>query len=178
MDHLDRLNQKLRNRERIFGYTIYLPNTYMQMEYMPQGVDYVLFDCEHGPHDEDSYAAYYRHFRALGIPTITRIADAEYHLAARAMDCGSDGLLIPRVETMEQVRAAVETLTEEALTERGVRAKKIEVETDISTRGDIYIQHVTLVVDKQNVPIAKAVGEVLTKQWEVPVEVTTEEGSD
>lgn len=108
MDHLDRLNQKLRNRERIFGYTIYLPNTYMQMEYMPQGVDYVLFDCEHGPHDEDSYAAYYRHFRALGIPTITRIADAEYHLAARAMDCGSDGLLIPRVETMEQVRAAVD----------------------------------------------------------------------
>lgn len=108
MDHLDRLNEKLRTGQRVFGYTVYLPNTYMQMEYMPEGVDYILFDCEHGPNDEDSYAPYYRHFRALGIPTITRIADAEYHLAARAMDCGSDGLLIPRVETVDQVRTAVE----------------------------------------------------------------------
>lgn len=108
MDHLDRLNEKLRARQRIFGYTVYLPNTYMQMEYMPDGVDYILFDCEHGPYDEDHYAPYYRHFRSLGLPTITRIADAEYHLAARAMDCGSDGLLVPRVETIDQVKAAVE----------------------------------------------------------------------
>jgi len=110
MDNLDRLNQKLRNRERIFGYTVYLPNTYMQMEYMPKGVDFVLLDCEHGPHDAEYYSEYYRHFRMLGIPTITRIADAEYHLAARAADCGSDGLMIPRVETLEQVDRAVEGL--------------------------------------------------------------------
>ncbi len=77
-----------------------------------------------------------------------------------------------------QVRDTVIRLSEEALTQRGITAEKIVVSTDISDNGGIYIQHVTLVVDKQNVPIAKAVGEVLTKQWEVPVEVTTEEGSD
>ena len=69
-------------------------------------------------------------------------------------------------------------LSEEALAQRGIAAKKIVVSTDISDNGGIYIQHVTLVVDKQNVPIAKAVGEVLIKQWGVPVEVATEEGSD
>ena len=106
-ENLKRLNQKLRNRERIFGYTAYLPSTYTLQDYMPSGVDYILFDCEHGPFDEDSYAEYYRHCRALGIPTVTRVADAEYHFVARAADCGSDGVLIPRVETMEQVEAAV-----------------------------------------------------------------------
>lgn len=108
MDNLDRLNEKLRKRERIFGYTVYLPSTYVIADYMPAGVDYILFDCEHGPYDEDFYSAYYRHCRERGIPTITRIADAEYHLAARAVDCGSDGILVPRVETLEQVKTVVE----------------------------------------------------------------------
>lgn len=74
-----------------------------------------------------------------------------------------------------QVRAAVETLAEEALAERGVRAEKIEVGTDISADGSIYIQHVTVAVDKQSVPQAKLAGEVLTARLEVPVEVITRE---
>lgn len=73
----------------------------------------------------------------------------------------------------KQVREAVETLTTEALNERGVQAKKIEVDTDISVDGGIYIQHVTVAVDKQNVPQAKLAGEVLSARLEVPVEVIT-----
>lgn len=110
MNHLDQLNEKLRKRERIFGYTVYLPSTYVIADYMPEHVDYILFDCEHGPYDEDYYSEFYRHCRARGIPTITRIADSEYHFAARAADCGSDGLLVPRVESVEQVRKVVEGL--------------------------------------------------------------------
>ena len=110
MDNLDRLNEKLRSRQRVFGYTSYLPSTYSLKEYMPEGVDYILFDCEHGPHDEDWYSTYYRLCRSLGFPTITRVANAEYHLIARATDCGSDGVMIPRVETMEQVEEAVRGL--------------------------------------------------------------------
>ena len=40
MDNLDRLNEKLRTRQRVFGYTAYLPSTYTLMDYMPDGVDY------------------------------------------------------------------------------------------------------------------------------------------
>lgn len=72
-----------------------------------------------------------------------------------------------------QVREAVTSLMNEAMSERGVQAKKIEVETDISVGGDIYIQHVTVTVDKQNVPQAKLAGEVLSTRLKVPVEVIT-----
>ena len=123
MDNLDRLNEKLCTRQRVFGYTAYLPSTYTLMDYMPDGVDYILFDCEHGPYDEDWYAEYYRHCRALGIPTITRVADAEYHFVARAADCGSDGVLIPRVETMEQVEAAVRGLYMPPIGKKGYGGK-------------------------------------------------------
>lgn len=110
MQALDRLNEKLRNRARVYGYTAYLPDTYALAEYILEGVDYILFDCEHGPHDAEYYAPYFRVCRERGIPTIVRVADAVYHLVARATDLGADGVLIPRVETMEQVRVAVEGL--------------------------------------------------------------------
>ncbi len=123
MNNLDRLNEKLRSRQRVFGYTAYLPSTYTLMDYMPRGVDYILFDCEHGPYDEDHYAEYYRQCRALDIPTITRVADAEYHFVARAVDCGSDGVLIPRVETLEQVQAAVSGLFMPPIGKKGYGGK-------------------------------------------------------
>ncbi len=71
-----------------------------------------------------------------------------------------------------QVRDTVEALTRQAMAERGVECKKIEVHTDISEEGGIYIQRVTVTVDKQTVPMAKAAGEVLSKQWKAPVEVS------
>ncbi len=73
-----------------------------------------------------------------------------------------------------QVRDMVSALAAEVLTERGVTAEKIEVTTDISGEGGIYIQHVTITVDKQTVPIAKVAGEVLAKQLQTSVEVTAE----
>jgi len=108
MDNLDRLNAKLRARERIFGYTVYMPDTYVIGEYMPANVDYILFDCEHGPYDIDHYSPFYRECRHRGIPTITRVPDATYPHISHALDVGSDGILVPRVETLEQVRIAVE----------------------------------------------------------------------
>ena len=108
MDNLDRLNAKLRARERVFGYTVYMPDTYVLAEYMPAGVDYILFDCEHGPADIDYYSPFYRGCRRLGIPTITRVPDATYVHISHALDVGSDGIMLPRVETLAQVKTAVE----------------------------------------------------------------------
>ena len=77
-------------------------------------------------------------------------------------------------QLQRQVCEAVESYTASAFAERDITAKKIEVTTDISDEGCIYIQHVTITVDKQTVPIAKVVGEVLEKQWEATVEVIAE----
>ena len=108
MDNLDMLNEKLRSRERTFGYTVYMPDEYVLAEYMQKHVDYILFDCEHGPYDIDYYAPYFRSCRRNGIPTIVRVPDATYPHVSRAVDLGADGILVPRVETMEQVKTAVE----------------------------------------------------------------------
>ncbi|MBP3436064.1 MAG: hypothetical protein J6K62_07055 [Clostridia bacterium] len=72
-----------------------------------------------------------------------------------------------------QVEETVIALAEEGLAARGITAKKITVTMDTSADGGIYIQQVTITVDKQTVPIAKAVGEVLAEELKTTVTVQT-----
>ena len=45
--------------------------------------------------------------RAIGIAPLVRVTDLSYALVARALDAGAIGVIVPRVETVEQVEAAV-----------------------------------------------------------------------
>lgn len=48
--------------------------------------------------------------RHLYLPSIVRVEDSIYHLIAKAIDLGADGIMLPRVERLEQVTAAVEAM--------------------------------------------------------------------
>lgn len=74
-------------------------------------------------------------------------------------------------QLQRQIEDAVTALTEQRLAEQEIIAEQIAVQTDISAEGGIYIQHVTITVDKQTVPIAKTVGEVLAEQLNTTVTV-------
>ena len=76
-------------------------------------------------------------------------------------------------QLMRQVQATVEQLAETALDSSGVKAEKIEVKTDTSPEGSIYIQQVTITLDKQSKPKALAAREVLEKQLGVSVVIET-----
>ena len=71
-----------------------------------------------------------------------------------------------------QVEKTVTQLANECLAQRGIRAEKITVQTDISSEGSICIEQVVLVVDKQNVSVALAVRDVLRQQLGAPVSVS------
>ena len=71
-----------------------------------------------------------------------------------------------------QVEETVARLAAECLEQRGIRAEKITVQTDISSEGGIYIEQVVLTVDKHNVSVALAVRDVLKEQLGVPVTVS------
>lgn len=83
----------------------------------------------------------------------------------------SQGLLEDTVtqQLETQVQQAVERLANEAAQSRNLTLKQIEVLTDISANGSIHIEQVILHVDKQSVPTATVVKEVLAKQLETTV---------
>ena len=92
-------------------------------------------------------------------------------LCVAAIGCALMQMLQEKVDAQlrRQVEATVRQMAEKALENRGAKAEKITVTMDTSEDGGIYIQQVTIYLDKQNKPKALAAREVLEQQLGVSV---------
>lgn len=86
-----------------------------------------------------------------------------------------DSTLSERVEEqmIRQMEAAVSTLCDRYLKNYDVSVEKVAVHTDTSPDGSIYISHVTLYLDKQNVGKSLTVRQIMEQQLGVTVDVET-----
>ena len=106
-----RLANKFANREKIIGTTVtVIDSPFILRSMNKEELDFILFDAEHGIFDTQKVAPLLNVCRILNLPAFVRAQDCEYHLIAKAVDMGADGVMIPRVETMEQMRTAVDAL--------------------------------------------------------------------
>ena len=71
------------------------------------GHDFLFLDMEHAMFDWETMVDIVQASLAYDISPIVRATDLSYPLVARALDTGAQGVIIPRVETREQVEAAV-----------------------------------------------------------------------
>lgn len=111
MDKYLRLAEKLQNREKVVGTTMAILNNPLLVEFMNhENLDFILFDAEHGVFDTQNVISCLQVCRLMGLPAFVRAQDAQYHLAAKAIDMGADGLMIPRTESLEQLKTAVDAL--------------------------------------------------------------------
>jgi len=111
MPALELLKEKLQRREIVFGSTFSaINNLYIPKIFKGVGVDYMLFDCEHGNFMPELAVDMLQMCRACDLPTIIRVQDCEYHCISKCMDMGADGVLIPRTETEEQVKLAIASM--------------------------------------------------------------------
>src|SRR5262245_21994830 len=74
------------------------------------GCDFVLFDLEHSGFGYETVKSALRYFEAADLPAIVRVPSQEYHHVARAMDMGSEGLMVPMVGNAEQARRIVDAM--------------------------------------------------------------------
>ncbi len=111
MDKYNELALKFKNREKIVGTTMILFKNSIILENMNRkDLDFVLFDAEHGVFDTQNTVELLQVCRLMGLPVFLRAQDSEYHLIAKAIDMGADGVMIPRTERLEQLRTAVDAL--------------------------------------------------------------------
>lgn len=70
------------------------------------GFDYVVIDMEHAPHGLDQAYGFIVAAQAAGMAALVRLPDHSGSTIQRLLDAGADGLLVPRVtsvETAEQI---------------------------------------------------------------------------
>jgi 2-keto-3-deoxy-L-rhamnonate aldolase RhmA len=68
------------------------------------GFDYVLLDLEHSVFGLETMADLIRQARAVGLCTIVRVPEIGKSWISKVLDAGADGIMVPYVETVEEVR--------------------------------------------------------------------------
>ncbi len=84
------------------------------------GMDFVIFDMEHGRCDITLLAEMLASCRGTGIFPIARVPDVAYAPLSRPLDLGARGMMVPRVETRQQAEQVVSALRYAPQGERGV----------------------------------------------------------
>ena len=121
MDRCEALIEKLNRREKVVGTTmIMLPDTILIEKMKRDDLDFVLMDAEHGCFDTQNVIPMLQTCRLLGIPGFLRVQDSQYHLIAKAIDMGADGVMIPRVETLEQMHTVMDAVCFSPVGRKGV----------------------------------------------------------
>lgn len=74
------------------------------------GLDYAWLDLEHAgpsPYDSEMMAQFSRVGKGAGVEPLVRVPSEDPHLVRKVLDAGIHSLLVPRIETADEVRTAV-----------------------------------------------------------------------
>ena len=74
------------------------------------GIDWVLLDLEHGAGGEEQVGTVVLAAAAYGVPTVVRAESAARIRLGRILDLGAAGVMLPRLETADEVSQALRHL--------------------------------------------------------------------
>jgi 2-dehydro-3-deoxyglucarate aldolase/4-hydroxy-2-oxoheptanedioate aldolase len=125
------------------------------------GVDWLVLDLEHGSGGEEQVRDVVPAAGAYGVPTVVRVESAARIRIGRVLDLGAAGVMLPRMDTAEEVREAVRHLRYPPDGDRGVatynRACRFGLDPDALARaGDEILG----VVQVESAPAVEQVDQI------------------
>ena len=105
---INKMKQKIERKESVLG-TFFEIGGSLAVECLGiAGLDFLIIDTEHGPFDVESAMDYIRAAERRDITPLVRIKEISRSAVLKMLDVGAKGLIIPCVETVEQVKQLVE----------------------------------------------------------------------
>src|SRR5688572_5998303 len=101
------LRRKLAAGTPVFGLWVTLESPSITEMAVALGMDWVVIDAEHGHLDWKEILEHLRATVRSDTVALVRIAELNGGLIKRALDIGADGVVVPWVETAEQLKQAV-----------------------------------------------------------------------
>ncbi|RLS72981.1 MAG: hypothetical protein DWI01_03470, partial [Planctomycetota bacterium] len=121
---LKNLRAKLAGDEPVLGLWVTLESTAITEMAVALGLDWVVIDAEHGQLDWKEIADHLRATVRSDTVALVRVAELDRGLIKRALDLGADGIVIPWIETAEQLARAVAFARYPPQGERGIGAER------------------------------------------------------
>jgi 2-keto-3-deoxy-L-rhamnonate aldolase RhmA len=128
------------------------------------GLDWTYLDSEHGGFDLETLQDLARAANDNGLCPIVRVAELQYALVARALDCGAQGVLFPRVESPELLAQAISWTRFPPLGVRGFGLQPTHLNYEMKAMPDIIAhmnQQVMVVLQIETVAAMNRVDELL-----------------
>ena len=135
MHRRNRMKQKLRAGEPVFGVSVMIPSPQVVEMIGAAGFDWVLLDCEHGTLTLESVELMAMAAEACGITAIARPVTRSPEHILQVLDRGVMGVQVPHVNTAAQAREVIAAVKYHPLGQRGLAA---------GTRAAVYDSHGTL----------------------------------
>lgn len=118
---MNSLRQRLRQGDLILGQLLlefFTPGIGPMLDAC--GLDFVMFDMEHGRCDVNLLEQMIASCRGSSIVPLARVPDLNFAPLSRVLDLGARGVMVPRVETREQAEEIVRALKYAPQGKRGV----------------------------------------------------------
>lgn len=123
-DAIQKLRRKLAGGQPIHGLWVTLESASVTEMAVALGLDWVVIDAEHGHLDWSDILNHVRATVRSDTVCLVRVAEQSVGLVKRALDIGAEGVVIPWVESAEQVREAVSFAKYPPEGKRGIGAER------------------------------------------------------
>lgn len=145
MNKYENLKKKFQERKQILGTHITLIASPPMIELINEDyLDYVIFDMEHGVFNNENLVPLLQTCRLCGLPAFVRVPDHTNFHIARCLDLGADGIMLPRTESVAQVKAAVEAMRFPPVGHKGkggyCQVRSGETLADFNTNRHLLVQ--------------------------------------
>ena len=104
---IEKLRERLATNKQVYGLWVTLESPSITEMAVALGMDWIVIDTEHGHLDWKEVVEHIRAAVRSDTVVLVRIAELSISLVKRALDIGADGVVIPWVESSEQLRQAV-----------------------------------------------------------------------
>ena len=132
---IERLKQQLADGELAIGTSIAIADPLVS-EALVDSVDFLWIDQEHSPLNPESLRTHLLAIRSRSKPALVRVAGAGPEQIKPVLDAGAHGIIVPQLESAEQVRQAV---AECRYPPQGSRGFGPMIPTDYGRRGEAYV---------------------------------------
>lgn len=102
------LRERLSHKEVLIGSFVNLGSSLTTEVMGLAGFDWVVIDLEHGAGDEQILVGQLQALAHTGTAALVRVEGVDPARIQHALDVGADGVLVPRVRSVEQARACVD----------------------------------------------------------------------
>ncbi len=148
---LSKFRSKITRREPVYGIWITLESPSITEIAVAMGMDWVVIDAEHGHLDWKDLCEHVRATVRSDTVILIRIAENSESMIKRALDIGADGVVIPWVETVEELQTAIGSAHYPPKGRRGIGAERA------TCWGQCFVDHVAEAEDVLVVPIIESV---------------------